>query len=171
VSLAPPRSRIAAAFDHVLAKWLALPRAVRLLAPVTVMTVWWWASSQPVSPRPASVLRALAHNGMHIVGFSTLAICFQLGLGRAHRRPGDASVLGGALALTVAYGIVDELHQSYVPGRVCSVSDILSDACGGAFGLACMLALTDRVRLPLGRIVALFLCCCASVALATFGPW
>jgi VanZ family protein len=34
-------------------------------------------------------------------------------------------------ALVTAYGMTDELHQSFVPGREASVSDVLADAFGG----------------------------------------
>jgi VanZ family protein len=42
-----------------------------------------------------------------------------------------------AFALTVAYGVSDELHQIFVPGRVASVADGIADAVGA--GLAIML--------------------------------
>lgn len=36
-----------------------------------------------------------------------------------------------ALALTVLYGVIDEIHQVYVPGRTPDVYDALADAFGG----------------------------------------
>lgn len=42
-----------------------------------------------------------------------------------------------AFLLTVAYGVSDELHQLYVPGRVASVGDVIADALGA--GLAILL--------------------------------
>ncbi|MGE5314127.1 MAG: VanZ family protein [Acidobacteriota bacterium] len=36
-----------------------------------------------------------------------------------------------ALALTPLYGISDELHQLFVPGRSCDVMDLLADLTGG----------------------------------------
>jgi VanZ family protein len=35
-----------------------------------------------------------------------------------------------AVAGTLLYGILDEVHQSHVPNRVASVSDVLADAVG-----------------------------------------
>jgi VanZ family protein len=36
---------------------------------------------------------------------------------------------------TMLYGLSDEWHQSFVPGRVASVSDLLADTLGVIFGL------------------------------------
>ncbi len=45
-------------------------------------------------------------------------------------------VLGGALVLTVGYGISDEFHQSFVPGRDSSFKDVAVDTLGALVGLA-----------------------------------
>jgi VanZ family protein len=39
------------------------------------------------------------------------------------------------------YGITDEIHQYYVPGRVASIGDIAAD-CIGAFLGSCLTAVT-----------------------------
>jgi VanZ family protein len=38
------------------------------------------------------------------------------------------------VALTLGYGITDEIHQMFVPGRIASVADILADITGGMLG-------------------------------------
>ena len=54
-----------------------------------------------------------------------------------------------ALALALAYGGLDEWHQSWVPGRTPSVLDWVADGAGA--GLACAaVALWNRLR-PAGR--------------------
>lgn len=39
-----------------------------------------------------------------------------------------------AFALASVYGVTDEIHQSYVPGRECSAWDWLADTAGGWAG-------------------------------------
>jgi len=45
-----------------------------------------------------------------------------------------------AFVIAVAYAGTDEWHQSYVPGRSASVSDVAVDACGVALGAIALLA-------------------------------
>ena len=41
-----------------------------------------------------------------------------------------------SIFLAVLYGLSDEFHQSFVPGRECSLLDLLADFLGAAFGAA-----------------------------------
>lgn len=63
--------------------------------------------------------------------------------GRAVRvsRPGASTlaVLLSAVVFTGMYGVSDEWHQSYVPGRSADWLDGLADVCGGALGGAAFL--------------------------------
>ena len=43
--------------------------------------------------------------------------------------------LGILGALTSLYGIIDEIHQSFTPGRSCSVFDWFADTAGAAAGI------------------------------------
>lgn len=40
----------------------------------------------------------------------------------------------GATALAILYGLSDEWHQSFVPGRFCDATDLLADSAGALFG-------------------------------------
>jgi len=44
--------------------------------------------------------------------------------------------------ICVLYGISDEVHQLFVPGRIADVGDVLADSLGSLAGIA----LTDRAR-------------------------
>ena len=41
-----------------------------------------------------------------------------------------------SIFLSALYGLSDEFHQSFVPGRECSLLDLLADFLGAAFGAA-----------------------------------
>lgn len=60
---------------------------------------------------------------------------------RAGRRTGR--VLAAA-AIAVGYGVLDEIHQMYVPGRFASVTDALLNAAGAAAVVAGILLRGDR---------------------------
>lgn len=52
-------------------------------------------------------------------------------------RPGRPAGLGAAFAATIlatAYGITDEYHQSFVPGRTADPADVAKDFVGGGAG-------------------------------------
>jgi VanZ family protein len=52
-----------------------------------------------------------------------------------------------AVALTTLYGLSDEWHQSFVPGRHASAADLLADFIGALVGSAVGLAMLSRFRL------------------------
>lgn len=41
-----------------------------------------------------------------------------------------------AWAIATFYGVTDEWHQSFVPGRMADARDVIADAAGAALGLA-----------------------------------
>jgi len=54
----------------------------------------------------------------------------------------------GATAIASLYGVTDELHQYFVPGRSCDVHDWFADTTGAAIAVILGLALTSLVRRP-----------------------
>ena len=52
--------------------------------------------------------------------------------------------IGTSLVLTIAYGLVDEWHQAYVPGRFPSATDLLADALGALIAAALCLLVSSR---------------------------
>ena len=108
-----------------------MPRALRLWGPVAAwMAVIFAASSRPL---PAYVA-VLPDWSTHSAAFAALSIlcCRALagGLGPALRR-GDAVL---AVVLSVVYGVSDEYHQSFVPGRTATAWDVAKDAVGAVMG-------------------------------------
>ncbi len=108
--------------------------AARFLLPLALAGIIWWLSSQP-SPGPdLGGLQSLASYVAHFVIYAALWTSLAWALG--WRRPGLAFLM------TVAYGAVDEIHQSFVDGRDATVVDLAVDALGAAAAWA----LAKRLR-------------------------
>jgi len=55
---------------------------------------------------------------------------------------------GAAVALAAGYGLTDEVHQAYVPGRSPDPLDWLADVVGAAVGVALVASFARRRRTP-----------------------
>jgi VanZ family protein len=89
-------------------------------------------SSQPSLPSPSHVSDKQAH----AVTYGVLAVLCLMGItGWRWRRVAGASLLA-AFVIAVVYGVSDEFHQSFVPGRTPDVADVVADAVGAALALA-----------------------------------
>jgi VanZ family protein len=104
------------------------------LPPLAWMAAIFYLSGQPDLPGPPEpLLDTLLKKGGHFVGYAVLAFLWwrALSRGRMTRR----AALGTAFAITAAYAITDEFHQSFVPGRGPSPRDVLIDAAAAAAAL------------------------------------
>lgn len=146
--------------------WGRRPSGIRWAAVVAAMAVIWWSSSTSPAARPPSVWRALLHNGAHIVAFGGIAVL--LGVAIAGSRAPSRRERWWSLGLTAVYGAVDELHQSFVPGRVCSVGDWFTDVCGACLATG-MLAFVHEPVVARQRAVVAW--ACAAVAMACAATW
>jgi VanZ family protein len=63
-------------------------------------------------------------------GVGAVLVCRALESGR--RRPLTVSAALTATLLTTAYGVTDEYHQSFVPGRTSDPLDVVKDLAGAA---------------------------------------
>ncbi|HRY60779.1 MAG TPA: VanZ family protein [Candidatus Fermentibacter sp.] len=89
----------------------------------------WILSSDP-APDYIPPLFPYQDKLMHFVEFAALG--FAISLNRDLFRRSD----GAALASGVLWAGLDEIHQSFVPGRDCSTGDFLADCAGLAAGFA-----------------------------------
>lgn len=108
------------------------PRGSRLLGP---LIRWLVPDIGPDAfERTVLIARKLVHFGT----FGTLAGLVWRAL--AAPRPADwnGSPAALALAVTVAYAISDEIHQSFVPTRVGAAMDVAIDTAGAVFVLGCI---------------------------------
>lgn len=153
---------------RVLLAYAALPIALRALAPVLLMATVWYLSSLPQLGGDGSAWSSFWHNGAHVVAYGSLGAAWLL----AVRGDGWTRLhVLTAVLLSCGYGIVDELHQSHVHGRVCSPSDICTDTAGAWLGAMAILAIARRSTRARRSLPALLLLCLGCVCLATWGPW
>lgn len=115
-----------------------------LLWPVLLMACLFGASSIPGDmpgepPGPMAWLPPGLQNLLHVPAFGLLAWLWIRGLAPRFRL---RTRLVAGISLTIAYALVDEWHQSYVPGRYSSATDVLADA-AGAFLAAILFAMRD----------------------------
>lgn len=54
----------------------------------------------------------------------------------------------GAMSGATIWGLIDEIHQAYVPGRVSDIRDLMADAIGAALGVTLYYAVTRIRRAP-----------------------
>lgn len=108
-----------------------MSRTLRLWGPVAAWMILIFAVSSRPLPTYVAVLPDWS---THSAAFAALSIlcCRALagGLGPSLRR-GDALL---AVVFSVVYGVSDEYHQSFVPGRDATAWDVLKDAVGAVMG-------------------------------------
>lgn len=118
-------------FRAMLQWWSRRPAALRWVAVIAWAGLIWFLSSRPGRGPGSSSLRTMAYNSAHLVVFAALATLVLTALSQKPRS-GQA---WWAVLVSTAYGVVDELHQGSVPGRVSSVGDAVTDLCGSVIGV------------------------------------
>ena len=103
-------------------------RAVAAGISLLVYAGIWLMSSLPAGSLPSGIPDWIPHGGEYFL----LAFFFI----QAWARPGRITILAAAFVALAALGLLDEWHQHFVPGRVCSLLDWLYDILGSAAGMA-----------------------------------
>jgi VanZ family protein len=106
------------------------------------MTLIFWLSSRStlVAIEDDSAEK-LVYSSAHLLTYAILAWLWWRTL--SPQRQIDETRLWLALGLTILYGVSDEIHQSFVPGRAAQLADLLFDAAGAGM----MIWLIWRVEL------------------------
>ena len=114
------------------------------LPALLIAGVIWFLSSQSILPQPKGILGW--DKLQHLAAFAVLAAAVGLWVTPAFgkRRP-VLSLLLTALVGS-AYGVIDELHQYFVPGRDCNFWDWLADTLGAFLGAAAMAFTMNRLK-------------------------
>ena len=97
------------------------------------MALIYAASSVERPPSlPGGLSDVVAHAGIYAV----LSMLVLRALARSRRARVTAASAAVAVAVTVGYGVTDEWHQSFVPGRTAAARDVAADAVGAVAGTA-----------------------------------
>ena len=134
-----------------------LPRRLIDLIPLVLwMGLIFWLSSRSVLIQIESDSgEKLVYKTAHMLAYAVLAWLWWRAISPNRRLTWP--ILSLAVALTVLYGISDEIHQLFVPGRHGQLADVLFDT-GGALAMALFLRLARlrRSLLSVGRLAGDF---------------
>jgi len=117
------------------------PHKGHVALPLLIMGLIYWLSSLPGTPLPNDPavyalfywLSPTIQNILHVPAFASLtwAWCWALAGWLNGARVRAISAAGVAFG----YGVLDEWHQSFVPGRHASLADVLLDSAGVVIGI------------------------------------
>ncbi len=102
------------------------------LPPLLYLALIYLLSGMPAPPIPAG----WDGNLLHYPEYALLGLLLARALEGGRRDAPLLPVLLGSLALAVVLGALDEVHQSFVPGRMPDPVDWWHDAVGAALGAA-----------------------------------
>ena len=107
------------------------PSLGRLAAPLLLMALMWFLSSQPDLSTGLGLADLVGRKIVHAASFGALCLLWWRAL------PGGIGAAALAVPFLVAagYGAVDEYHQTFVAGRVGSPIDVAIDAAGAAIAV------------------------------------
>ncbi len=117
------------------------PKKIHAAMPLLIMAVLYWLSSIPGTQLPDSpALYSLFYwitpsvqNALHVPAYAALSGASHWALGAWLRGSSRRAI--GACMIASAYGVFDEWHQSFVPGRYASLTDVMLNVTGAALGI------------------------------------
>lgn len=123
-----------------------MTRRLALWSPVAAWMALLFGASAQTGSTAASI--PLPDWSTHGVAYLVLGVLVCRALSDGFRLAVGWRVALVAVAISTLYGVSDEWHQSFVPGRQASFSDVLKDLGGSAVGAGLCVALAGRARRP-----------------------
>ncbi len=102
---------------------------VRAAPMIIVMGAIFYLSHQPAEQLDLPDIPYIDKVG-HFLLYAALALTILYVPSRRLRLTRPELVAGAAFVMCVLYGISDEFHQSFIPGRFAGLDDVIADACG-----------------------------------------
>jgi VanZ family protein len=117
--------------------------ALAWLPAILYTALIWWLSSQPIQLEGIELF-PFQDKGVHFLEYGTLCLTICFAVYKTWPGRGVRSAWAAVL-ITTGLGLLDELHQAFVPARSSDLKDLLADFAGSlVFAFACYAAL--RVR-------------------------
>ncbi|MDR2739547.1 MAG: VanZ family protein [Treponema sp.] len=101
----------------------------------------WFLSSQSILPSPKGILGF--DKLQHLIAYLVLALTISFWFSPAQREFHRLRTMLLLVFICSFYGVIDEIHQYFVPGRDCNVWDWIADTLGTFLGAGAAL-LADR---------------------------
>ena len=121
--------------------------AIAWLPAAAYMAVIWFVSSFETPTFPTSLF-PLRDKRVHVVEYGVLGFLVAHACLRTFPRHPRARVALFAMLAGLLWGVLDEIHQAFVPGRSADLLDIVADSVGVTLGtLSRLLAHHLRARL------------------------
>jgi VanZ family protein len=98
------------------------------------MSVIFYLSSRSTLPMPKGILANLESIAGHFAVYAVLALLVNYAL--SETSISSVRRMTYAFVFAVVYGVTDEFHQSFVPGRDAALFDLAIDALGAFAALA-----------------------------------
>ena len=119
----------------------AKPQRIHVVVLLLIMAALYWLSSLPGVPLPDEPdvyavflwVPPSVQNALHVPTYAALSWAWRWAL-QAWLRRASAQVIGAG-AIASIYGALDEWHQSFVPGRFASLTDVTLDVAGTVLGI------------------------------------
>lgn len=106
----------------------------RILPAAWVMATIWWLSDRQTLPQPPGFSMQVWSVLGHMAMFGALGLTIWWALGMNSRLLNRERTMY-AIGIATAYGVLDEFHQSFVPGRNPSAMDVVVDFVGAALAV------------------------------------
>ncbi|MDQ3549496.1 MAG: VanZ family protein [Chloroflexota bacterium] len=108
-------------------------RLIWSLAAITWMAFIFAMSSTRQFSQPFGLSTFFMSIAAHMILYGVLALLLLFAVDRSPRRA--RSSMTAAIAIAALYGVSDEFHQSFVPGRDASVLDLLVNTAGATIAV------------------------------------
>lgn len=105
-------------------------RTLLLWAPVVAYMAAIFAASQMASPP----IPGGADKPWHTVGYLGLAVVVIRAVAGGLPRRISVRTMMTSMIVVVLYGVSDEVHQMFVPGRTAALDDVVADTIGAVVG-------------------------------------